>query len=125
MNVPCIGSEKFGMRVSALDFIFVMNKYTENDMMGFGLIAAGAMLIMYGMNLLGDVAAMEDEQAAQEAKNAEIDAARARMLDREEQKRRAKEKIIKYRMRTKQIEEEEAAERRRQLQESATGGAVR
>jgi hypothetical protein len=95
------------------------NLYKENDIVGYAMLAAGAALLYYGMTLDGEAARMEDEMAAQDAKNAEIDAARQKLEDKEQQKIDAKKKIIKYRMRTKQIREQEDLQRRQDLQDAA------
>lgn len=100
--------------------------YTANDEQGKSkkttgliMIAAGAALILMGMNKMGEAAAMEDEMAEQARKNADIDKAKANQLNKEDQKKRIQEKIIKYRMRTKQLEEKQNEQNQRQLQDAA------
>ena len=90
-------------------------------MIGYGMMAAGAGLLLYGMNLLGDAAQMEDEASVQKQKNTEIDKARADMLNREKKTKAAKEKIIKYRQRSKQLQKAEEEARRQQLMDAAGG----
>jgi len=95
-------------------------KFILNDSAGYGMMMAGAALIMYGMHILGEVASMEDEEDEQDRRNADIDAARQRLLDAEEHRRMMQEKILKYRMRTKQIEEREEQERRNRTEEESS-----
>jgi len=101
--------------------------YTGNDtagqqrkQTGMIMMLAGAGLIVYAMYVFGEVAAMEDEKDEQSKRNADIEKAKQDLLNREKQKQLQKEKIIKYRMRTKQIEEREADERRRRIEEDSS-----